>query len=135
MKVYNIKSTKEKRISLRRHQTEAEKALWDILKNKRMNGLKFYRQYGIGPYITDFYCPRRRTVIEVDGWQHLSDERKEYDEERQNFMKCIDIKTIRITNKDVLTDLSAVIDYITRQLNNKLPRTFSLKKEGAELFG
>jgi len=53
--IFNCKETKEKRRALRKNLTEAEKALWKKLRSKRLVGLKFFCQYGIGAYIADFY--------------------------------------------------------------------------------
>ena len=56
-KLYNLTGLKDTRRYLRRNMTEAELVLWDILKGKKLCGRKFRRQYGIGYYIVDFYCP------------------------------------------------------------------------------
>ena len=58
---------KDLRKSLRNHSTAAEAVLWRILKGKQLEGLKFRRQQGIGPYIVDFYCPKLKLAIELDG--------------------------------------------------------------------
>jgi very-short-patch-repair endonuclease len=66
-RVFNTIQTKTKRIVLRKNQTDAEKKLWARLRNKQFYGYKIFRQYGVGQYIADFYCPRLKLVIEVDG--------------------------------------------------------------------
>ena len=68
--LYNDPSTELDRRRLRKNATDAERKLWSILRSKRMAGLKFFRQYSVGSYILDFYCPERRLAIEVDGGQH-----------------------------------------------------------------
>ena len=68
--LYNDPSTKLDRRRLRKNATDAERKLWSILQSRRMAGLKFFRQYSVGSYILDFYCPERRLAIEVDGGQH-----------------------------------------------------------------
>ena len=80
-------------------------------------GFKFFRQYGIGEYIVDFYCPQRKLVIEVDGSQHYSDGGREYDELRQNYMDSLAINTIRFSNLDVLQNMNGVLT----QIENELP--------------
>ena len=62
----------ERANQLRKHQTESEKLLWEILKNKRMLGLRFKRQHPIDKYIADFYCHSLKLVIEVDGKIHFN---------------------------------------------------------------
>jgi len=69
---FNIKSLKDRRRELRSNQTEFEKILWTSLRGRKLNGFKFHRQYSIGPYIVDFYCPFIRLAIEIDGGHHTS---------------------------------------------------------------
>ncbi len=59
---------------LRKNMTPQEYKLWDLLKNRQLNGIKFVRQYPIGPYIVDFASRREHIVIELDGGQHNSPE-------------------------------------------------------------
>ena len=75
----NDPALKERRRALRRNQTESEKVFWAHLRNKQFYGMKFFRQYGIGPYILDFYCPTIKLAVELDGGQHNQSENKEYD--------------------------------------------------------
>ena len=63
MQVFNSKHTREKRVALRKAQTIAEQVLWARLRAGRFNKLKFFRQYGIGGYIADFYCPSEKLVV------------------------------------------------------------------------
>ena len=67
---FNWPSAKTRRRSLRKSSTDAERKLWSKLRNKQLAGLKFFRQYSVGPYILDFYCPTLRLDIEADGGQH-----------------------------------------------------------------
>ena len=63
--------------ALRRESTDAEKALWRILRDRRLSMLKFRRQVPIDPYIVDFVCFERRLIIEADGSQHAENPRDE----------------------------------------------------------
>lgn len=110
--IYNNPNTKEKRQNLRNNQTEAEKKLWQYLRNKQMNGYKFYRQYGIGNYIADFYCPKLKLVIELDGGQHYTEEGLEYDKTREDYMSSLGIKTIRFSNSDIMKNIEGVLEII-----------------------
>ena len=65
---------------LRNEMTDAEKALWKVLRSRQVSGFKFRRQHPFGDYILDFVCLERKLVIEVDGGQH--GERTKYDEIR-----------------------------------------------------
>lgn len=70
---------------LRKQTTPAEKKLWAYLRLMREDGIRFRRQYAIGPFITDFCVPRRKLIIGLDGSQHL--EQQEYDEERTTYLE------------------------------------------------
>ncbi len=112
MEVLNRKETRELRKALRQKQTEAERVLWSKLRNKQVNGLKFFRQYGIGRYITDFYCPKIRMAVEVDGGQHYADQTMAYDASREEVFASLGIRTVRFSNIEVLSELDGVVEKI-----------------------
>jgi len=103
-------------------------ALWQKLRDKEFMGHKFFRQYGIGEYIADFYCPEQRLAIEIDGSQHYTDDGREYDESREKYMSSLAIKTTRFSNLDVLQNIEGVLSEIAKEL--ELPLTPSLPKRG-----
>ena len=70
---------------LRENMTDAESKLWDFLKNKKLNQLKFRRQHPIGIYIVDFYCHSLSLIIEIDGDYHQNFDQKELDMQRTVF--------------------------------------------------
>jgi very-short-patch-repair endonuclease len=94
----NNPTLKQRRRKSRHNQTEAEKALWAHLRNRQFYGIKFFRQYSIGPYILDFYCPSMRLAVELDGGQHNQSESKEYDAVRSEYLKAQGIEVIRFRN-------------------------------------
>ncbi|HSX25195.1 MAG TPA: endonuclease domain-containing protein [Candidatus Andersenbacteria bacterium] len=110
--IFNGPKTKQTRRNLRKKFTEPEDRLWYYLRARRLNGLKFRRQYAIGRYIVDFYCPELRLIIEVDGDSHFTDEAKAYDEEREQYLKAHNLQIIRFTNDEVLQNIKSVIDRI-----------------------
>ncbi len=63
----------EKCRRLRKEQTDAERKLWSILRNRQLSGVKFRRQFPIGRYMLDFYSPEHKLGIEADGGQHYED--------------------------------------------------------------
>jgi prepilin-type N-terminal cleavage/methylation domain-containing protein len=71
--------------------------------------MKFFRQYSIGPYILDFYCPTAKLAIELDGGQHNQCENKEYDESRSEYLKAQGIEVTRFWNHEVLLDIQSVL--------------------------
>jgi very-short-patch-repair endonuclease len=105
----NNPTLKQRRRELRRNQTEAEKALWAHLRNKQFYGMKFFRQYSIGPYILDFYCPTMKLAVELDGGQHNRYESREYDVARSKYLKVQEVEVIRFWNHEVLLDMESVL--------------------------
>ena len=91
---------------------EAEIILWSHIMTKQLNDLKFRRQYGVGPYVVDFYCPKLRFAIEVDGDSHFNDKAEKYDKRRQEYIENKGIKIFRCTNTDVYTNIDGVIEDI-----------------------
>ena len=119
--VFNKPSAKIRRRNLRKNSTDAERKLWSKLRNKQLAGLKFFRQYSIGPYIVDFYCPSIRLVIEADGSQH-DNIRKAYDEKRTRYLEQLNIKVLRFWDNDILKNISGVILEIERKITPPPPR-------------
>lgn len=113
----NDSTLKPRRRELRRNQTEAEKALWVHLRNKRFHGMKFFRQYSIGPYILDFYSPALKLAIELDGGQHNRPENKEYDSARSEYLKAHGIEVTRFWDNEVLHDVGSVLTALTLKAN------------------
>jgi very-short-patch-repair endonuclease len=114
--IYNNPIFKPRRKDLRKEQTEAEEIIWKMIRKKKLEGLKFYRQYSIGPCILDFYCPSVRLAIEVDGGQHSMPEQKTYDLDRTSYLKSHDIKVIRFWNQDILNNKESALNIIRSQL-------------------
>jgi len=94
---------------------EPEKRLWMRIRGNQL-GVRFRRQYGIGPYIVDFYCPQKRLVIEVDGDSHYTSESQASDELRDEFINSLNIKILRVTNFQVMTNINGVIETILGHL-------------------
>jgi very-short-patch-repair endonuclease len=111
---YN-KSLKEISKNLRRNSTEAERRLWNRLKLRHL-GFAFYRQKPIGDYIVDFYCPKARLVVEVDGGQHLNAETNGNDKVRDKYMRGLGLDVLRFSNLEVMNDLDKVVEKISKNL-------------------
>ena len=105
----NDPALKKRRQELRRKQTEAEKVAWAQLRNKQFYGMKFFRQYSIGPYILDFYCPTMKLAVELDGGQHNQPENKEDDLVRSQYLKSHGIDVIRFWSNEVLLNTEGVL--------------------------
>jgi len=96
--------------ALRRSSTEAEKRLWNLLRNRSVTGLKFARQVPIDPFVVDFVCRDRMLIIEVDGSQHMDDE--DYDRRRTAYLNGRGYTVLRFWNTEVLRELGGVHEVI-----------------------
>jgi len=114
--LFNNKSLKSRRRELRSNQTNAEKKLWEMLRGRRFQGLKFHRQFGIGPYILDFYCPKFRFGIELDGSSHTEKENAILDKEREKILQASNIKIIRFWNDEIENNIDRVLKKIRKEL-------------------
>ncbi|GIW93850.1 MAG: hypothetical protein KatS3mg110_1896 [Pirellulaceae bacterium] len=97
---------------LRARQTKAERLLWNVLRNRRLCGLRFRRQHPIGPFIVDFACIEKRIVVELDGGYH--DDVYDSDLRRQKKIERMGWLVLRFRNEDVLRDAEAVAIAIAR---------------------
>ena len=118
---FNLKDSKERRKYLRNNMPNAEKILWYQLKGRQLNGFKFRRQFGVGKYIVDFYCPEVKLVIEIDGDSHFEPDAIVYDKKRELFIENQGIKVIRFTNNDIYETLDEVIKSINQILQTRNP--------------
>jgi very-short-patch-repair endonuclease len=96
---------------LRSEQTPAEETLWAALRAQKLDGVQFRRHHPVGPFILDFYCPKKKLCIEVDGGVH--DSQRERDEARTEALGTLKIRVIRFRNEEVLQDLPSVLERIT----------------------
>ena len=102
--------------NLRKEQTEQEKLLWSILRNRQFFGLKFKRQVPIGVYIADFCCNEKKLIIELDGGQHNVPDRIEYDKKRTEFLKGEGYKVIRLWNNDINDNLEGIYIKLKKEI-------------------
>jgi very-short-patch-repair endonuclease len=114
--LYNDPIRKSDRRRLRKDATDAERKLWTILRDRRIAGLKFFRQYSIGPYILDFYCPDERLAVEVDGGQHADVQGQEHDAKRDSYLRELNIRVIRFWNNDVLRNIEGAEQRIREEV-------------------
>ena len=107
---YNLQlreAAKKKCRKLRQSQTNAEKIFWDKVRNRRLNGLKFIRQFPIfyennnteSFFIADFYCSEKKVIIEIDGIIHRFN--RENDQIRTEILNSLGIRVIRLYNEEI----------------------------------
>ena len=99
---------------LRSKMTQSESILWERLKGKQVNGLRFRRQHPINIYIVDFYCHSQKLIIEVDGEIHKT--QIEYDNERTKDLEMYGLKVIRFQNSQINNEIEKVISSIKNSI-------------------
>ncbi|MBT9310657.1 endonuclease domain-containing protein [Leptothoe kymatousa] len=104
---------------LRKRQTPTEQILWECLRARRLNGYKFRRQHNLGRFIADFYCHGARLVVEVDGPYH--DFQREKDAARDEWMRSVGLRVLRVRNRQVREDLEGVLVLILDGLETSSP--------------
>ncbi|HYH47161.1 MAG TPA: endonuclease domain-containing protein [Thermoanaerobaculia bacterium] len=87
---------------LRKAQTPAEEALWELLRDRRFLGLKFRRQVPLGRFVADFLCQRLHLVLEVDGEIHQADSQAVRDRDREACLRGLGYSVLRFSNDQVL---------------------------------
>ena len=96
---------------LRKEDTKAEKILWKELRNNKL-GAKWRRQHPVDMYILDFYCPKIKLCIELDGSLHKIKENRDYDKNRDEYLKNKNIRTIRFWNSEIEKNIKIVLEKI-----------------------
>ena len=98
----------------RKNPTKSEKILWQALRGKKLDGIKFRRQQPVGVYIADFYSSTYRLVIEVDGGIH--DFQQEADAERDEVMKTLGLNVLRLPAELVEKNLASALEKIREEI-------------------
>ena len=115
---------KETTRNLRKNSTDAESIFWNVVRNRKLCGNKFNRQYPITFeidgrarfFVADFYNSEQNLVVEIDGLIHLS--QKEYDELRTYIVNKLGIKVIRFRNEDIINNLDNVLIKLKKELTS-----------------
>jgi very-short-patch-repair endonuclease len=121
-KHYNKKEIQNRRRYLRNNMTCSEKLVWMFLRKQQMNE-RFLRQYSVDNYIIDFYCPKLKLAIEIDGDVHDLKRQKRQDKTRQEYLEKLGIKFVRIKNEDLLNNPNKAFERIENKIKEEpLPR-------------
>ena len=114
--LYYNKNLKDYSRTLRKNMTDAERLLWSRIRRKQLKGYQFYRQKIIVNYIVDFYCPKRKLIIELDGGQHCEEEEMKRDKKRDSYLENIGLKVLRFSDRDIFKNLTGVLERIYENL-------------------
>ena len=115
-RVYNRKEQTQRRKELRNNMPQAEVLLWSCLQRRQLMGYKFRRQHGVGAYVIDFYCPKLKIGIELDGDSHFREGGQQYDANRDKFIASFGIHVVRILNDEVYTNLDGVVEQLIKEI-------------------
>src|SRR5574344_2977238 len=119
MKHTNNQSNEDSRKDLRKNGTSAEATLWKMLKARQIEGCKFRRQFSVGPFILDFYCPQKQLAIELDGAPHFAPGGYMSDEKRTQYLNRQGIEVLRFENKDIFEQTIMVRSAIVEAILNR----------------
>lgn len=111
---YNGPKAKLTRRLLKKTIPDPESQLWFYLRDRRFHGIKFRRQYSVGRYVVDFYCPKVRLAIEIDGDSHYVADAPEQDKVRQEYIEACGITVARFTNQEITQHVEEVLKEIER---------------------
>ena len=104
---------------LRKNSTDAERLIWNNLRNRSLEGVKFRRQQSFGPYIVDFIAAEKKLVIELDGGQHAAN--KVLDKDRDHYIESEGYRVLRFWNNEVLQNTEGVLERIRQEILKDTP--------------
>ncbi|MBN1473578.1 MAG: endonuclease domain-containing protein [Syntrophaceae bacterium] len=104
--------------NLRKSMTDAEILVWSKIRRKQIKGMQFYRQKTIGNYIVDFYCPKGKLVVEIDGGQHYINTGRKKDLDRDYQLQLMGLSVLRFSDFDVLRNIDGVLEKILSCLDS-----------------
>ena len=104
--------------NLRSNMTDAEQLIWSKIRRKQIDNIQFYRQKNIGHYIVDFYCPKGKLIVEIDGGQHYEKAGLEKDHERDRYLQTLGFAVLRFSDADVLENIDGVVERIREHLKS-----------------
>ncbi|HLZ69287.1 MAG TPA: endonuclease domain-containing protein [Dehalococcoidia bacterium] len=110
---------------LRQEATPAERVLWQALRGGRLAGLKFRRQHAVGPFVLDFFCPKHKLVVEVDGAVHNTPDQRDRDAGRDERLQQVGYRVLRLRNAEVLGDLDRALGRIAEAVRPSPPDPLS----------
>ena len=105
--------------ALRVNATSAENRLWQRLRNRQLDGLRFTRQMPIDPWFADFVCRSHRVVVEIDGATHSTPEEIANDAARTRGLEALGYRVFRVYNDDVRRNVTGVLDAILEFVNQR----------------
>jgi very-short-patch-repair endonuclease len=106
---------------LRAEATPAEQALWEVLRDRKLGGLKFRRQSPIGIFIADFHCRELNLVVELDGEAHSDRKQTAHDENRDFYLRSLGCTILRFSNQQVFEESEEILARIREAASRLRP--------------
>jgi len=119
---------------LRKNATNAEKLLWQLLRNRQVGEAKFRRQHPFGKFILDFYCHEAKLALELDGSGHAEPKQAQYDMARTQALESEGIRVLRFWNNDVFENTIGVLETIFEAVQPSPPSPLSQREKGSQDF-
>jgi very-short-patch-repair endonuclease len=116
--IHNLKLLEDFRKTLRNNSTSAEATLWNMIKNKKLDGRKFRRQHSVMNYVIDFYCSDEKLAVELDGEPHFTTAGIKHDAARTKFLNSLGITVIRFENQIIFDDPHSILAYIRKHFKS-----------------
>jgi very-short-patch-repair endonuclease len=107
---------------LRAHMPLVEVIFWDAVRRKQVFGLRFRRQFKVGPYHADFVCLIARLIIELDGGQHREDRNRRRDARRDLFLRSQNFHVLRFWNDEILHNIDGVMLRLHEVIQEQMKR-------------
>ena len=126
---FNKNSERNHRKYLRLNFTDAERLLWEKLRQRKILGFKFRRQYSVDYFVIDFYCPKLKFGVEVDGKIHLKKKVSNHDGNRDSYLNHFEISLLRIINERVFENINDVVHQIESEIDQRITVLSILKNE------
>jgi type I restriction enzyme R subunit len=106
------KPAKSRAQRMRVEPTPAERLMWALLRDRRLEGIKFRRQSPVGIFISDFYCRELNLVVELDGQIHEDRRQSAHDENRDSYLRSLGCTILRFSNREVFENRETVLSKI-----------------------
>ena len=108
MEIFNLKKAKTLKSKIKKGPTAEEKQIWNYIKDRKLYNLKFQKQYEMGRYTADFYCPEIEFAIQIDNDKHT----KKYEKIRDEYLYSIGVTYLRFTSSEIKSNLEETLEKI-----------------------
>ena len=115
---------------LRKTSPDAERAIWQAVRNRQLDGYKFRRQHPVARYFADFACVEVQLIVELDGGQHFEPEAIEADRRRTEALNRAGFEVLRFTDREALLERDGVLIRILDWLHTHHPHPDPLPQAG-----